>query len=51
MAVIESLVLEVDSLQATQGLLAQNGLLGEVSGGRASVDPTRCREWIQGWSN
>jgi len=39
MDVITGLVLEVDSLQAAQDFLAQNGLLGEVSDGQVSINP------------
>ncbi len=39
--VIEGLILEVDSLQAAKGFLAQNGLLGEASDREISIDPAK----------
>lgn len=39
--VIESLILEVDSLQAAKEFLAQNGLLGEASDREISIDPAK----------
>jgi hypothetical protein len=39
--IIESLVLEVASLQTAKDFLTQNGLLGQVSGDRVSIDPAK----------
>ncbi|RJP34295.1 MAG: hypothetical protein C4536_02980 [Actinobacteria bacterium] len=46
MDVITGIVLEVEDLQAARDFLAQNGLLGEVSNDRVSIDP----EKVQGLS-
>ena len=41
MNVIESLILEVDSLQAAREFLAENGLPGEASDREISIDPAK----------